>query len=184
LPKTRNRSILGKPYRGYGTLAHFRKSEGRDWFDSEYFHKLVDLRGLLCELLDLYITKRLKGQHLTALQGLLRGFSPTFAIRDRKTDEIADIARFWDKPLDPANIEIIWGGLIETGGAIERYKLDIGELLAQLVFGLYKIIQMGLPVLRCKNRGCQNIFVPRPGAPSGPKSPKYCPQCRYKRKRK
>jgi hypothetical protein len=168
---------------GYGTLENFLASEGRDWFSSEYAIELCQFWYRLCFLLDLYIDGEFTGKYLHILQALLNEFKPAFMLRDRATRELYSIAAFWDAPLDTQRYEILWGGgIVETGEVLSKYRLDVGDLLAQLTFSLYRIIADDVRVVRCQRKKCSNIFAPKPRAPRMGKAPKYCPSCRSKRK--
>ena len=166
----------------YGTLENFRQSEGRDWFISEYAAGLCWFFYRLCSLLDVYIDGKFTGKHLHILEAILREFQPTFMLRERNSGRLFEVP--WNAPIDVKRFEIMWGGgVVSTEGILDKYRLDIGDLLARLAFSLYRIIAEGIRVLRCQRRVCKNVFIPKPRAPTGAKSPKYCPRCRSRRKK-
>jgi hypothetical protein len=166
-----------------GTLPEFQRLEGRDWFSTEYFVDFCQFCRTLCWLLGLYADQKFTGKRLEHLQELLLQFRPTFMLRHRATRELYSIAAFWDAPLDTQRYEILWGGgIVETGEVLSKYKIDVGDLLAQLTFSLYRIIANSVRVVRCQRKKCSNIFAPKPRAPRMGKAPKYCPSCRSKRK--
>lgn len=168
----------------WGRLSQFQKTEGIDWFESGYFSKFCKYRDYICTLLDLYIDGSFHVHNLLDLQHLLNDFQPLISLRSRADGSLHPVKSksLSPKTLDLQRFEVVWGETLEAGNVSRSFRLDIGPLLARIVLGLYWTISKGVRVIRCARRGCHNIYIPKPGAPTTGKAPKYCPACRSKRK--
>lgn len=174
-------------YKSYGTLEHYMKTEGKDWFDSIDFKNWLSFWREMRRLLDDYIAGRIGGPQLQKLATHLRDFQPSLLLEERvKSKQHGRKLRLWQPSEQAINLRQ-WRPTIEaeitgTERLRERYKLDIGPVIARIVFGFYTLLRVLAPVKRCTYTRCQNIFIPHPQAPTGAKAQKYCPLCKKKRK--
>jgi hypothetical protein len=92
----------------------------------------------------------------------------------------------------------VWAGLIRltlnvlsSFGEVEswrqvkvlgKYKIDVGDLLAQLTFSLYRIIADGVRVVRCQRKNVLTSSSPSREPPARETPPNTAPRCRSKRK--
>lgn len=168
-------------FRIWGSVWHFQKSAGIDWFDSDEAKNFCALQTDLRNILELYADDDLTEGFLKArLESQLRRFPLCLALENRATGEL--------RPLEPRpkRVDLQSSKLTLSPDTQEicgdYYGLDLGELILRLVRGVFLILSNNLRVIACARRKCNNLFIPKPGAPTRGKVPKYCPSCRSKRK--
>lgn len=154
-----------------------------EWYRSVGFKNFTILWRDIKALVDAYIAGRVQGLHLAKLEHYLKQHRPLLLLKHRESGSLQGFKEDPFQAIDFTQWELVWGeGIVDTSESAAPYQLDIGPLIAKLVFGVYRVYKHHMRVIRCQRRGCKNIYIPKPGAPTTGKAPKYCPSCRSKRK--